>query len=222
MGLAPILSTSTTTGTSESATSLSQLGEDYTRFLTLLTAQIENQDPLQPVDSTQFISQLAQLSQVEQAVSTNTNLENLTAQMGSILSASGASLLGEEVTVETDAMQLTDGQSDGYYAVEDGAYSVSALIYDPDGNLVRTMSGLSTDSGALQAVDWDGLNDTGSQLLDGDYTFSIVAQDVEGNAINSSTYRKATVEQVLFTEGQNYFTLTGDHTVAAEQVLSAG
>ncbi len=222
MGLAPVLSTSTATGTSESATSLSQLGEDYTRFLTLLTAQIENQDPLQPVDSTQFISQLAQLSQVEQAVSTNTNLENLTAQMGSILSASGASLLGEDVTVETDEMQLTNATSDGYYAVEAGAASVSAMIFDPDGNLVRTISGLSTDSSGLQPVDWDGLNDSGSLLLDGDYTFTVTARDGDGNLVDTSTYRKAKVEQVLFTEGQNYFTLTGDHTVAAEQVLSAG
>ncbi len=222
MGLAPVLSTSTATGTSESATSLSQLGEDYTRFLTLLTAQIENQDPLQPVDSTQFISQLAQLSQVEQAVSTNTNLENLTAQMGSILSASGASLLGEDVTVETDEMQLTNATSDGYYAVEAGAASVSAMIFDLDGNLVRTISGLSTDSSGLQPVDWDGLNDSGNLLLDGDYTFTVTARDGDGNLVDTSTYRKAKVEQVLFTEGQNYFTLTGDHTVAAEQVLSAG
>lgn len=222
MGLAPVLSTSVTTGTTDGTSSLSQLGEDYTRFLTLLTAQIENQDPLEPVDSTQFISQLAQLSQVEQAVSTNSNLENITAQMSSMLAASGASLLGEEVTVETSDMQLTGGLSDGYYAVESGASAVSAQIYDPDGNLVRTMSGLSAESAALQPLNWDGLNDSGVQLLDGDYTFSVTAVNGDGDAISTSTYRKATVEQVLFTEGQNYFTLTGDHTVAAEQVLSAG
>ena len=92
MGLAPITSSSASTDTSTN--SLSQLGEDYTRFLTLLTAQVQYQDPLQPMDATQFVSQLAQLSQVEQSVKTNTNLEDIGSQISSLLAASGSELLG--------------------------------------------------------------------------------------------------------------------------------
>ncbi len=221
MGLAPVSSSTASQGGSGSTSSLSQLGEDYTRFLTLLTAQIQYQDPLEPIDSTQFVSQLAQLSQVEQAVNTNSNLENLGGQLGAILSASGAAMLGRDVTVSSNEIHLKDGAGTAYYNTPEGTESVVAEIRDPDGNLVRSIQGLSTDSTELQEVNWDGLNDSGSPVLDGRYTMSLTALDADGAPVTAFTYRKAMVQEVLFTDGQNYFKLEGDETVPAEAVLAA-
>ena len=220
MALSPI-SSGAATGAS-STTSLSQLGEDYTRFLTLLTAQVQYQDPLQPMDATQFVSQLAQLSQVEQAVKTNSNLEGIGGQISSLLSASGADLLGKEVTVYSNKLTLDGGEVDSYYQVPEGTQSVTAEIRDPlTDTVVRTMTDLSTEHSALQKLEWDGLDDFGNPMLDGSYEVTITATDAEDAAVQSFVYRKAVVQEVLFTEGQNYFKLFGDETVPAEAILAA-
>lgn len=220
MALAPISSGTPTTDTN--STSLSQLGEDYTRFLTLLTAQVQYQDPLQPMDATQFVSQLAQLSQVEQAVKTNTNLEGIGSQITSLLAASGSELLGREVTVYSNQLALDGGEVDGYYQVPEGTDSISAEIRDPlTDTVVRTMTGLSTDSTELQKLAWDGLDDSGNPVLDGNYTVTYTAKDADEAPVQPYSYRKAIVEEVLFTEGQNYFKLFGGETVAAEAILAA-
>ncbi len=219
MALAPI--SNTAAAQSGSGSSLSQLGEDYTRFLTLLTAQVQHQDPLAPMDATRFVAQLARLSQVEQAVKSNSNLESLGAQMGSLLSVSGAAMLGREITVSSDNLTLDKGEVDSYYSVNEGTATLSAQIRDPDGNLVRTISGLSADHTELQHLEWDGLTDAGNPVLDGKYTVALVAKDANDSPVPAYTYRKAEVQEVLFTEGQNYFKLNGDETVAAEAVLAA-
>jgi flagellar basal-body rod modification protein FlgD len=221
MGLAPV-STSTVTGTNSSTNSLSQLGEDYTRFLTLLTAQVQNQDPLEPMDSTQFVSQLAQLSQVEQAVQSNRNLEGIGAQISSLLAAGGPELLGREVTVNSSQITLDGGEVDAYYQVPEGTASVTAEIRDlTTDTVVRTITGLSTEHTSLQKLPWDGLDEFGNPVLDGNYSVSYSAKDAEEAPVQVFSYRKAVVEEVMFTEGQNYFKLFGDETVPAEAILAA-
>ena len=220
MGLAPISSASA--GGTGGTNSLSQLGEDYTRFLTLLTAQVQYQDPLQPMDATQFVSQLAQLSQVEQAVQTNDNLTDLGAQMASLLAASGSDLIGREVTVISNQITLDDGTVDSYYQLPEGTASVTAEIRDPlTDTVVRTLTDLPTEHDELLKLEWDGLDDDGNPVLDGNYTVEITAKDGDDNAVQHFIYRKAVVEEVLFTDGQNYFTLFGDETVPAEAILAA-
>lgn len=220
MGLAPI-TTSSTNGNASGTNSLSQLGEDYNRFLTLLTAQVQYQDPLEPMDSTQFVSQLAQLSQVEQAVQTNTNLSDIGAQLTSLLASSGSDLLGREVTVNSGQVTLDQGSVDSYYQVAEGTAEVTAEIRDPlTDTVVRTLTDLPTDHAALQKLEWDGLDDSGNPVLDGNYNVTVTAKDADDVATTAFTYRKAIVEEVLFTDGQNYFTLFGDETVPAEAVLA--
>ena len=220
MGLAPI-TTSSTNGNASGTNSLSQLGEDYNRFLTLLTAQVQYQDPLEPMDSTQFVSQLAQLSQVEQAVQTNTNLSDIGAQLTSLLASSGSDLLGREVTINSSQVTLDQGNVDSYYQVDEGTAEVTAEIRDPlTDTVVRRLTDLPTDHTALQKLEWDGLDDAGNPVLDGNYIVTVTAKDADDVATTAFTYRKAIVEEVLFTEGQNYFTLFGEETVPAEAVLA--
>ncbi|GAA6199889.1 flagellar hook assembly protein FlgD [Aquicoccus sp. SU-CL01552] len=216
-----VIATGTTQTTETASTSsLSALSEDYTRFLTLLTAQIENQDPLEPMDSTQFVSQLAQLSQVEQAVQSNANLETLSAQFGSLSAVAGASMIGHEVTVTSSSTMLEDGASDGYYMLPDGAAEVSAQIVDPLDRVVRTMTGLPITTGELVELGWDGKDDLGEDVLDGLYSVRLTALNADGDQVTAYTYRKTAVQEVLFAEGELYYNLTGDETVATSSVLA--
>lgn len=207
---------------SNSGSSLSALSEDYERFLTLLTAQIQYQDPLEPMDSTQFVTQLAQLSQVEQAVATNTNLENLGTKIGSLVSVAGADMIGRNVTFESSQFGLESGATDATYTIPEGTSSLTVDILDENGTVIRQLTELSTDHTKIHTLDWDGKDAAGNSLLDGEYFMRINALDAQLQAISgSSTYRKATVEQVLFSNGENYFMLDSGQQIQADKVLAA-
>lgn len=206
---------------SQASNSLSQLGEDYTRFLTLLTAQIQNQDPLAPMDSTQFVSQLAQLSQVEQAVKANTNLEALSSQISVLAAVAGTDMIGRDVTVSSSRVTLKDGATDAFYMLPEGATNVTAEIRDPLDRVVRKLTNLPSTAGELVALDWDGRDESGQQVLDGAYSVTVTAVDDRGEPVTAYTYRKAVVEEALFSEGQLFYGLNGDETVPSAAVLSA-
>lgn len=203
------------------ASSLSQLGEDYTSFLNLLTAQVTNQDPLEPVDASQFVTQLAQLSQVEQTVRSNTQLETLTAQISGLINVGGTELLGRSVSINSNQMLLENGNASTSYELDAVASSVVARIIDPLGRVVRTLEGLSGQSGGETALDWDGNDDFGNPMLDGRYEILITATDNDGEAIPVSTFRDAVVEEVRFQEGELIFDVTGGETVSSISVKSA-
>ena len=201
--------------------SLSQLGEDYTSFLNLLTAQVTNQDPLEPVDASQFVTQLAQLSQVEQTVRTNTQLETLTAQVSGLINVGGTDLLGRSVSVESSLLELEDGAAQSFYVLDEVASEVSARILDPLGRVVRTIEGLSGESGTDLELNWDGTDDFGNPMLSGRYTVLMTAADAAGEPIAVQNYRSATVEEVRFQEGQLIFDVSGEETVSSIAVRSA-
>lgn len=216
-----LLSNVSATGQTGAQDSLSQLGDDYTKFLTLLTAQIENQDPLEPVDSTQFVAQLAQLSQVEQAVQTNNQLETLTSQISGLLNLGGTDLLGRDVTIASNVVMLENGTTGSSYEVGPAAASVTASITDPLGRTVRTITGLPTLTGAQNALGWDGNDDYGNALLSGKYTVQLVAKDSAGNSVDIQASRNARVEEVRFHEGEIIFGLDGEESASSITVKSA-
>ncbi|GHG85513.1 flagellar hook assembly protein FlgD [Pseudodonghicola xiamenensis] len=218
----------TVTGTSGTATatasgstgSLSALSADYTRFLTLLTAQIQNQDPMEPMDSTTFVSQLAQLSQVEQSVKTNSNLETLSSQFSALNAMSGAQMIGRDVTVSSSTAMLEKGGTDAHYLLPTEAASVKIEVYDSLDRVVRTISDLPTGAGELHSIGWDGTDDLGEAVLDGPYRIAVSAADSEGNALEAYSFRKTQVNEVLFSNGGLFYTLSGDETVPSEAVMA--
>ena len=174
------------------------------------------------MDSTQFVTQLAQLSQVEQAVATNTNLENLGTKIGSLVSVAGADMIGRNVTFESSQFGLESGATDATYTIPEGTSSLTVDILDENGTVIRQLTELSTDHTQIHTLDWDGKDAAGNSLLDGEYFMRINALDAQLQAISgSSTYRKATVEQVLFSNGENYFTLDSGQQIQADKVLAA-
>lgn len=219
--------TGQTSGTSSSGASSSnaqtaanQLGVDYNNFLTLLTAQIQNQDPLQPMDSTQFVSQLAQLSQVEQAVQTNSNLESLKTTAGSISGLVSLGLVGRTVTVASDKMVLANGSAATSYKLSSDASSVSATITDGSGNVIKTLTGLPTTGGVNTPLSWDGTDDNGQKVAGGTYHVAINAKDASGQTVSYSTYPTTTVSKVDFSATGDTVELANGDQVPVSQIVS--
>lgn len=212
--------TSNTGTTSAAAAAQNQLGVDYNNFLKLLTTQIQNQDPLQPMDSTQFVSQLAQLSQVEQAVQTNSNLEKMNTQISSVSGIVSLGLVGRQVQVASDKLQLSGGSAQTAYRLSSTAASASATISDANGTVVRTVTGLSTTSGSQIPLSWDGRDNYGQTLPDGTYHIAIKALDSAGQAVSYDTYPTTTVEKVNFSSNGDTLLLGNGDEVPASQLVS--
>jgi len=215
-----LAATSPQAGSSGAASSLSQLSEDYTRFLTLLTAQIANQDPLAPMDSSQFVTQLAQLSQVEQSVKVNSNLEGIQSKLDNFATMAGAGILGRTITVASDTMELVNGVSQTSYRLAGPAQSVSATITDANGDLVKTISGLSGDYQDVVDLNWDGLGDDGQPLPDGSYTIEINSVAEDGSDITTVVFQEANVNEIIFDFGQSYLSLSNGTLISLFDVLS--
>src|SRR6202000_1113013 len=116
---APVTNTTPTTTTSTSSTSggdaMAQLSGNFSTFLTLLTTQLKNQDPLSPMDSNEFTQQLVEFRQVEQQINTNTTLQTLITQGQSQGSAVATSYLGKQVTITNGEAPLTNGTATWNY-----------------------------------------------------------------------------------------------------------
>ncbi|MFC2970510.1 flagellar hook assembly protein FlgD [Acidimangrovimonas pyrenivorans] len=212
--------TSTTASQTSSAAASKQIGADYNSFLKLLTAQIANQDPLKPMDSTQFVSQLAQLSQVEQTVQSNANLEKISSTLGALASMSDVGLMGRSVTLASDRIELQGGAGHTAYQLASTAASATARITDAAGNVVRTIPGLGTDGGSRIALDWDGKDDSGKAVADGVYHVTIDAKDSNGDAVSYDTYPTTTVEKVLFGSNGQVLELGNGEQILSSQILS--
>ncbi len=205
---------------SRATQALNKLGDDYTTFLTLLTAQISNQDPLEPIDSTTFVTQLAQLTQVEQAAQSNIQLETLGAKLDAMALVSSASLIGQTVRFPTDSLVLGETGAEVYYQVEADASSVVADIYSPAGILVRTITGLPSQSGQDLQLSWNGKSETGQDALRGNYLVKLRAEDALGNPLETALYRDSPIREVSLLSGEISYLVDGGQYITPESVLS--
>jgi len=208
----------TTTG---SQVAQAKLTADYDSFLKLLTAQVSNQDPLEPMDSTTFVSQLAQLSQVEQAIVTNSNLESINARLAASGAMADMQLIGREVTLASDQVELIDGFGSFSYQLNDPASTVRARIVAEDGTVVRTFDGLAgTANGELHEVTWDGLDSEGLTVPDAVFTVEIEATDSEDMAVSASTYAITQVEELSFETGTPLLLLRNGMQTGSGQIIA--
>lgn len=147
---------------------------DQQDFLMLLTTQLKNQDPLKPLDSTQFVSQLAQFSQVSGVQEMNASLASLTAGIKSSAMLDGASLVGRYVLLEGSRATLAaDGSIVGGVATPTGATSVTVNVRNAGGELVRTLQVAPTDGTTL--FSWDGTASDGMTAPPGVYSIDATA-----------------------------------------------
>ncbi|PWC42567.1 flagellar hook assembly protein FlgD [Azospirillum sp. TSO22-1] len=192
---------------------------DYEAFLKLLTAQLRNQDPLAPMDATQFMNQLAQMSTVEQAVKTNDTLGQVLETLKNSGMRMDMAYLGRTVEASSDALALSGGKAQTAYAVEGAAATVTIDVLD-DAGRTRYSTGGSPQAGR-QVFAWDGRQTGGGTAPDGVYHVRVTAKDKDGNAVNVATVTSDTVKEVRTVDGATQLVLKGGAIVPAKDVLSA-
>lgn len=165
----------TTTAAAASATGASGTGEMQDRFLKLLVTQMKNQDPLNPLDNAQVTSQLAQINTVSGIEKLNGTLQNLSTSFIAGQSLQSAALIGRNVLTDGNRLAWNGASVTGAAELQQPADRVTVTIADAAGNAVRTMELGPQQAGTAQ-FQWDGLNDAGSRVADGAYTFRIGAQ----------------------------------------------
>ena len=171
-------------------------GMDKDDFLKLFVTQLQNQDPLNPQDSSQFISQLAQITQVEQAYNTNTNLTSMLNQGGNSMTVASVSLIGKQVVATGSQVGLQSGSPASVnFSLAQAANQVNVAIQDSSGATVKTLSGGAMAAGG-GSLSWDGTNTAGTALPSGAYSFNVTAQDASGNSVTTTPLIKGTVSGV--------------------------
>jgi flagellar basal-body rod modification protein FlgD len=137
-------------------------------FLSLLIQQMRNQDPTKPMDSSQMVSQLAQISQVSATQDLQTSFDALSQSMQGNQLLQASSMVGRSVTVPSSAGKLQGGSLDGAVNVPDGGGQTFVQITDANGNVLRTID-LGTQEAGLADFHWDGTGDDGQPLPPGPY-----------------------------------------------------
>ena len=208
--------------TTSSAVSPQTLGKDD--FLRLMVAQLQNQDPLNPLNNTEFVAQTAQFTSLEQLQNINATLANLASQSNNGGVASASALLGKTVTVNGSSLAL-DGTRPATlaYALPSAAAAVAVRVFDRSGNAVRTMVVGQQGAGTHQIV-FDGLDDSGRRLNAGSYTYQIAAADAAGQSVPGVSTGAGQVTGINV-EGNTLMLLVGAQRVpltAVVGVLSGG
>ena len=180
--------------TSGSNSSSAGLASNLNMFLTMLTTQLKNQDPLSPTDSTQFTNQLVLYSQVEQQINTNTDLSKLISLQTSNQQASAIGYIGQTVEMSGTTLPLQSGTADMSYTLPSTAQNTVVQISDSNGNVVAQLTGKT--SAGTHYLSWNGQNSAGTQLSDGQYTIQVIANDAQGNSITATTNTYGTVTGV--------------------------
>lgn len=196
-----------------------KLNGDFNNFLTLLTTQLQNQDPLNPMDSTEFTNQLVSFSGVEQQINTNQKLDNLLALQLNTASNVGLGYVGLDITY-TSAEASYNGTNpiSIRYGLSQDATTLKVNIYDETGNIVRSMDG-GTGSGP-QMVSWDGKDNDGNAMPAGTYSINVAAADAEGKTISATTAVSGTVRGIETQNGAVYL-LVGERAVPLTSVIQA-
>jgi flagellar basal-body rod modification protein FlgD len=170
------------------------LASNFETFLQLLTTQLKNQDPLSPMDTERFTSQLVQFSSVEQALKTNRQLEQLVNLTRTSAASAALAMVGRAVRVDGSRM-LVDGRGGAtIYELPQRAASVTVRIFDADGRLVHSAAG-DTEAGANRFV-WDGKLLDGGRAATGLYRIAVTALDGQGRPIEANFERTTTIESL--------------------------
>ncbi len=172
------------------------LASNFQTFLSLLTTQLKNQDPLSPVDSNEFTAQLTQMAGVEQQLLTNDLLTGLLkAQQGDGLTGA-AQYIGKDATAVWAATRFEDGEANWSYELAADATDATLQVLDASGKVV--WSGPAPDkTNGMHDFKWDGATTGGGQVDDGGvYTLKVVAKDGAGKAVDSQVLIRGRVTGV--------------------------
>jgi flagellar basal-body rod modification protein FlgD len=199
-------SASAASSSSAASTDRSQIAGNFQQFLQLLTTQLKNQSPLDPLDTNQFTQQLVQFASVEQQLKTNDTLSSLLTSAKASTAATAATYVGLDVTADGATQSLSNGTA-SWTLTPARAAKASVTIKDANGAVVATKN--TTLPAGAQTFTWDGKNAEGSALPAGSYTISVGAQDTSGQSVAVSTEVSGTVTAVDISGGAPVLTVGG-------------
>lgn len=189
--------TTSLTGT----TSTYSMGQD--EFMTLLCTQLKNQNPLDPMDGTEFAVQLAQFTSVEQLTNLNTGLDSVRSDLVSMMNLEVIGGVGREMTVAGDQLEVTGSSTKITFLLDGAIQQGTVKIYDETGTLAGTVDLGSLEAG-IQSVSWDTSN-----VDAGEYTFEVSAVDGDGNDVSVQTMMTGTATAVSWKDGVPYYRMNG-------------
>jgi flagellar basal-body rod modification protein FlgD len=180
--------------------SRNKLAKDLNSFLTLLTSQLKNQDPLSPMDSTEFTNQLVQFAQVEQQINSNESLTNLIGLSQQNIITNAVNYMGKTVEANSNKVPLQDGHAKMAYGLESEAQNVAIVIRNSGGQIVYSTTGEKT--AGVHPLEWDGKDSTGKQLPDGTYEIQVTALSKDDTPVNTYTTAFGKVTGVTTKDGK--------------------
>jgi flagellar basal-body rod modification protein FlgD len=189
--------TSSTSSTSTTGIDGSTIAGNFQTFLTLLTTQLKNQDPLSPLDTNQFTQQLVSFAQVEQQLKQNEQLTTLVSLEKTAQSTAALAYVGQTVAVDGQTAALKNKQASWSFTVPKPVSS-TVTIKNSTGQTVFTSS--YTMQAGAQNFSWDGKDNTGVQWPDGNYTLSVTAKDTTGQAVSIASEVQGAVDSVDLTQ----------------------
>lgn len=207
-------------GSSSSTSQINQsratIAENFDTFLQILTTQLKNQNPLDPLDTNAFTQQLVQFTGVEQQLKTNEFLEAMMTATQNSGNSQAVSYVGKIVTAQGNKSELVEGQAQWHFAVDKPA-TITATVRDMKGNVVYTKTG-SVEQGE-SIFKWNGIGNDDRAQPDGSYSITIEARDRDGKMINVATEMTGEVTGVDFT-GSEPVLIVGTGRVNLSAVMS--
>lgn len=184
--------------TSQSSEQTSETALGQQDFLTLLVAQMENQDPLDPMDSTDYTAQLAQYSMLEQQLTTNSWLSQISETLNTNSDDTYLDYVGKEVLTDTGTLSVISGSTqDIRVSLDQDAATVQMVIYDSDGDEIACMD-LGPMNAGVHEVSWDATDSTGNTVDDGPYTYGVIATDAGNKTISVETAEISRVDGISY------------------------
>jgi flagellar basal-body rod modification protein FlgD len=191
--------TSSTDSSGSPTNALASLSGDYQNFLTLLTTQLQNQDPLSPMDTNQFTQQLVEFSGVEQQINGNNKLDQLIGLQSTANAYGAVGFVGTQVAASSDQLPVQNGSGRFDYDIEHNSSSALLKITNSSGQLVMVKQVDSTVG--THPVSWDGTDFNGDQLPDGAYTVAVSYQDSTGASYDAPITTYGTVDSAVISNG---------------------
>jgi len=220
--ISPLTSTtsaSSSTASVSSALDNTEIASNFTTFLQLLVTQLQNQDPLSPMDTNQFTQQLVEFASVEQQMKSNDSLSTLVTLEQAAQSTSALALVGATVVVNGSTAQLNNGQASWTLTAAKPA-TATISIADSTGRTAYT--GTFTVNSGTQNFIWDGRGNDQTQWPNGTYTLTATATDASGQTTAVSTQVQAKVDAVDLTQTPPLLSINGqNYTMSQLQMIVA-
>jgi flagellar basal-body rod modification protein FlgD len=221
----PVVSGTTTLPTSSSsnpaaaanALANTQIAGNFQSFLQLLTTQLQNQNPLSPLDTNQFTQQLVEFAGVQQQINTNDSLATLVSLQQTAQSTQALGFVGKTAVVKGNTAAMTNSEATWQLDIPT-ASTVNISIANSSGQTVFSNS-FAANAGNNQTFNWNGLGSDGTQFPDGNYTLTATAKDSAGNTVAVGTQVEGVVSSVDLTQSPPLLSI-GGQTFTVNQVQS--